>query len=83
MRIAATILGIVLLFFGRVWTLQGANILTGSAVMSGHSLWMWIGIAAAIVGILVLAPPRVRPRAANRLRHRILCDNGSPLGTAG
>ena len=36
---------------GAVWILQGANILGGS-FMSGQPLWLYIGIAVAIAGVI-------------------------------
>ncbi len=53
MRIAGTIIGIVLILLGAVWTLQGANVLAGS-VMSGQSQWLYIGIALLVVGAVTL-----------------------------
>ena len=54
MRIAALILGVVLILLGAIWTLQGANILGGS-VMSGQSQWLYIGIALIVAGVAELA----------------------------
>jgi p-aminobenzoyl-glutamate transporter AbgT len=54
MRIAGTIVGIVLVLLGGIWTLQGANILKGSAVMSGQSQWMYIGLVVLVLGIAAL-----------------------------
>ena len=54
MRIAGTIIGVVFTLFGCIWTLQGANILTGSAVMSGQSQWMYIGLGMIVLGIAAL-----------------------------
>ena len=54
MRIAGTIVGIVLVLLGGTWTLQGANILKGSALMSGQSQWLYIGIVVFTLGVLAL-----------------------------
>ena len=54
MRIAGTIIGIIFILFGCIWTLQGANILKGSAVMSGQSQWMWIGLVVVVIGLVAL-----------------------------
>ena len=54
MRIAGSIVGIILVLLGGIWTLQGANILKGSAVMSGHSEWMWIGLVVVVIGLVAL-----------------------------
>ncbi len=50
MRIAGTILAIILMLLGGVWTLQGANVIGGS-VMSGQSQWLYIGIVLLVAGI--------------------------------
>jgi hypothetical protein len=53
MKILGTIVGIVCVLMGALWTLQGANILAGSA-MSGQSQWLYIGIVLLIIGLVVL-----------------------------
>ena len=53
MRLAGTIVGIVLLLLGGVWSLQGANFLGGS-VMSGPSQWLYIGLIMLAAGIAIL-----------------------------
>ncbi len=53
MRIAGIIVGTVLVIIGIVWTLQGSNVFAGS-VMSGQSMWLWIGMVVAIVGLVLL-----------------------------
>ena len=66
MRWVLIIVGIVLILLGGVWVLQGTNVLTGSAVMSGQSLWTVIGAIVAVAGIvlLVLGATRKRARSA-------------------
>jgi hypothetical protein len=54
MRIARIVVGVVMVLLGGIWTLQGANILTGSALMSGQSQWLWIGVAVVVAGALLL-----------------------------
>ena len=53
MRIAGTIIGIILILVGGLWIAQGSNMLAGSA-MSGQSQWLWVGIVLLIVGIVAL-----------------------------
>jgi hypothetical protein len=53
MRIAGTIIGIILILLGGLWILQGANIIGGS-VMSGQNQWLYIGIVVLIVGAIAL-----------------------------
>jgi hypothetical protein len=53
MRIAAIVIGIILVLLGALWTLQGSNLLAGSA-MSGQSQWLYIGIVFLIAGIATL-----------------------------
>lgn len=43
-------LGAILAFFGIVWTLQGLDIVGGSA-MSGNIIWAVIGPIVALVGV--------------------------------
>ncbi len=41
----------VLVVLGIVWiTLQGSNVIAGS-VMSGQSMWLYVGIVLVIVGL--------------------------------
>jgi hypothetical protein len=53
MRIVGNIVGIVLVLFGALWIAQGSNLLAGSA-MSGQSMWLWIGVAVAVIGVVAL-----------------------------
>ena len=53
MRIAGTIIGIILILLCGVWILQGSNVLAGS-VMSGQSQWLYIGIVVLVVGVIAL-----------------------------
>ena len=55
MRLARTIAGFVLTLLGVTWALQGANVLTNSPVMSGHSEWTWIGLMVAAAGLALVA----------------------------
>jgi hypothetical protein len=48
------VLGVIMLFFGAVWTLQGANLLGGS-FMSGSRMWLVIGLVVLIAGIALLS----------------------------
>ena len=54
MRVFGNILGVLLIAMGVIWILQGVNILPGS-FMAGQVVWAWRGVAAAVVGILLLA----------------------------
>lgn len=53
MKIFGTIVGVVLVLLGGLWTLQGSNVLAGS-VMSGQSQWLYIGLIVLVVGLIVL-----------------------------
>ncbi|MFD4959582.1 hypothetical protein [Microbacterium sp. NPDC058389] len=46
-------LGIVLALVGAIWTLQGLNVLGGSA-MSGSPLWATIGPIVLIAGVVLI-----------------------------
>jgi hypothetical protein len=47
------IVGIVIVAFGLLWTLQGLNVLQGS-FMSGETMWFVIGIILALLGAWLL-----------------------------
>jgi hypothetical protein len=47
------VLGVLLVLVGVVWTLQGLNIMGGSA-MSGVTLWAVVGPIVGVAGLLLL-----------------------------
>jgi hypothetical protein len=47
------VVGVLLVLTGLVWTLQGLDVLGGSA-MSGTTMWAVIGPIVAVVGLVVL-----------------------------
>ena len=53
MKIVLNILGVVLVFMGAIWVLQGINILPGS-FMTGQIKWAVYGACAVVAGLLVL-----------------------------
>ena len=53
MRRIAVVLGIGLIAAGAVWTFQGYGTLKGS-FMTGSRMWLWIGIACIVAGLVVL-----------------------------
>ena len=55
-------LGALLVLMGVIWTLQGLDVIKGSALMSGKTLWAVIGPIVAVIGVLVVARViRTRP----------------------
>jgi hypothetical protein len=58
-RRVSLIAGIVLILVGLVWTLQGFDILGGSA-MSGVALWAVVGPFVVLVGIILVLSGRRR-----------------------
>jgi Na+/melibiose symporter-like transporter len=66
MKWIVTVVGLVLVALGVVWSLQGAGALAGS-VMTGQRQWLYIGVVVGIVG-LVLLLTGVRRRTARRRR---------------
>jgi hypothetical protein len=50
MRVASLILGVIAIFAGGVWILQGSGVLPGS-FMTGQRMWLVVGIIVAIVGL--------------------------------
>jgi hypothetical protein len=56
-------LGILFIFLGALWTLQGMDVLSGSK-MSGASIWSVVGPIVALAGlILIVLGVRRRSRA--------------------
>jgi hypothetical protein len=50
MRIGSLIVGVIAILVGTVWILQGSGVLPGS-FMTGQSMWLFIGIIVALVGL--------------------------------
>lgn len=46
--------GVVLVLVGAVWVLQGIGVITGSFT-TGQKLWFLIGLAAFLVGVVLVA----------------------------
>ena len=63
-RIVLMVMGVVLILMGVVWTLQGLDVLGGSA-MSGQTLWAVLGPIVVVVGAVLLFRGR-RMQAAPR-----------------
>ena len=63
MRILLNIVGVVLVFFGGVWFLQGINVLPGS-FMTGQIKWAVYGGIAFVVGVIVLIWANRKKKAA-------------------
>ena len=53
-KIALIPVGIIMMFFGSVWFLQGINILPGS-FMTGSSFWAVSGVVTDIIGLAFIA----------------------------
>lgn len=53
-------LGALLVVVGGLWTLQGLDVLGGSA-MSGVTLWAIIGPVVAVAGVVLVLSGRRRP----------------------
>ena len=51
--------GVVLVLVGAVWVLQGIGVVTGS-FMTGQKLWFLIGLAAFLVGVVLIAATATR-----------------------
>jgi len=54
-KLTLAIVGVILLLMGTVFALQGANVITGSSVMSGNSDYIYIGGVVAVIGVALLA----------------------------
>ena len=53
MRWVWLVLGVLAILVGSLWTLQGLNILGGSA-MSGHGLFAVIGLIVGVIGVFLV-----------------------------
>jgi hypothetical protein len=53
MRWILLVVGALMLVMGLVWTLQGLNVLGGSA-MTGNTMWAVIGPIVAIAGVILV-----------------------------
>ncbi len=53
MRWIAIALGIGLIAVGAVFTFQGYGTLKGS-FMTGSRMWLWVGVASVVAGVVVL-----------------------------
>ena len=64
MRTLLTILGVALILSGGLWALQGAGIVMWPAesFMLREKSWVTYGIATALVGVMLIALGRRRPR---------------------
>jgi UPF0716 family protein affecting phage T7 exclusion len=51
--VLSVVLGLALLRFGVIWTLQGLNVWRGS-FMSGSQRWLTTGVILDVAGILLL-----------------------------
>ena len=66
--------GILLLLAGIVFSLQGADVITGSSLMSGNTTYIYVGVVVAIIGLVLMSlayrtgrsPPVVQPQAASQ-----------------
>jgi hypothetical protein len=47
------VVGTLMLVVGLVWTLQGLNVLGGSA-MTGQTLWAVVGPIVAVAGVVIV-----------------------------
>lgn len=46
--------GVIAVIVGTVWTLQGVNVMGGSA-MSGHAIFALLGVLVGIGGLVLIA----------------------------
>jgi hypothetical protein len=57
-RITSIVIGVIFVLTGLVWAGQGLNLIPGSS-MTGNRMWFYIGLAATLVGaILIVAGTR-------------------------
>lgn len=63
MRIGMNIVGVILLFFGGVWFLQGVNVIH-QGFMAGQTKWEINGAIVFVIGILLLVVANRKRRSA-------------------
>jgi hypothetical protein len=63
MRVVWLVVGVLALIAGIIWTLQGLNVIGGSA-MSGQTMWAIIGPIVGIIGLALLIMSLVAGRRA-------------------
>ena len=54
-KLGLLIFGVILLLAGIVFSLQGADVITGSQLMSGNSTYIYVGAVVAVIGLVLLA----------------------------
>ncbi|MBW8801745.1 MAG: hypothetical protein JF597_51900 [Streptomyces sp.] len=59
------VVGVLLLFSGVVWSLQGSGAVGGSG-MSGQAQWLVIGLFVAVIGAVLLVGGVRKLRAGER-----------------
>ncbi|MCX5093933.1 MULTISPECIES: hypothetical protein [Streptomyces] len=59
------VVGVLLLFIGVVWSLQGSGAVGGSG-MSGQAQWLVIGVFVAVIGAILLVGGVRKLRAGER-----------------
>lgn len=53
MKAALVIVGILVILAGIVMSLQGFNVIGGSALMSGNPTYIYVGAVVAVVGLVI------------------------------
>jgi len=59
LRVISIVVGILFLFTGIVWILQGTDVLT-QGFMAGQSRWTGIGAAVVAVGVILILLGAIR-----------------------
>jgi hypothetical protein len=58
-RLSLGVVGSIVIALGVIWTLQGSDVLGGSA-MSGHAQWTVIGLALVVAGLALIGFAAIR-----------------------
>jgi hypothetical protein len=59
------VFGLLLVIFGTIFALQGANVIGGNGIMNGNPTWIYIGGALAFVGLILVVAGTVSKAKAS------------------
>ncbi len=67
LRWVLIVVGIFMMLVGTVFALQGDNMVGGSSLMDGNSMYIYIGGVVAVIGLLLVAGGIVAGRSRGKI----------------